>query len=363
MAASDLETLLQLIGQAAPGSWHPRIFAEQHNIPLRAINSLLEQLHLDGLITRGTGDTQAGPGVTLTPRGQRVLQDPQAMARLGQGLAIDPGDRGGIVRELLRRPFKPIVTWTLIALNVAVFAYGLYLASQVDLTRPFLGGLLETRVARGVWTIRHYTGAILASDLLRGQWWRLITACFVHMGLIHILMNMWVLRGLGGLAEQMWGRARFLTIYLLAGFGGSCLAMVFPPVLLVNGRAESVLMGGASGAICGLIGAEPVWVLFNWKYLPRSMVSRWRNVFLSNLALLIFISLVPGVSGLGHLGGAVVGAIAALLLHWHRFGSNPWRWLGIVALVPLPFLCFAAVKCAQQTNPTWKALERPELMR
>src|SRR6185437_6277821 len=123
---------------------------------------------------------------------------------------------------------------------------------------------------------------------VRGQWWRLLTACFVHFGLIHVGLNMWVLRGLGRYAEQMWGRARYLTIYLLSGLGGTYLAMAISPAVIQDGVVIERLEAGASGAICGLIGAEAVWIWLNSKYLPRSFLARWRRAFVLNAALLLF---------------------------------------------------------------------------
>lgn len=352
MAASNLEILLNLIAQAAPGSWYPRLHAQSHQVPIEAIHFYLEHLYLDGLITRGASAETTGPGVTLTARGTQLLQDPAGLERLREGLAIDPGDRGGIVREILRRPSRPVVTWTLIALNVAVFAWGLVLAVQDGVVSPFLGGFLNNKMpmelARIVNEILHRSGSVTAVDLLQGAWWRLLTACFVHIGLIHLLSNMLVLRSLGGYTEQMWGRGRYLLLYLLSGLGGSCLAMAYQP----QGCA------GASGAICGLFSAEAVWMLLNQKLLPRSFVRRWPIVFLPNAGLILFISLVPGVSALGHLGGAVAGMVVALLLHLHRFGPKPWRWVGIAALVPLPWAGYALIEHARRTNPTWIKLER-----
>jgi len=146
----------------------------------------------------------------------------------------------------------------------------------------------------------------------------------------------------------MWGRSRYLTIYLLSGLGSSCLAVAIQPAGVA----------GASGAICGLFSAEAIWMLLNWNYLPRSFLKRWRGGFLSSLMLLVFISLAPQVSGLGHLGGAVTGAAVALLLHWQRFGHGPWRWLGVIALIPLPWLGYAGIEYARRTNPVWIELER-----
>ncbi len=349
MAASDLEILLQMIAQAAPGSWYPRVYCEHTKVPLQAVNHYLELLHLDGLITRGSGDKTTGPGVILTPRGAQLLHDPQALERLRQGKAIDPTDRGGLIREDLGRPSQPVVTWVLIGLNVALFACGLFVAVRVKLTLAFLLGFLNPKPVPEVGHILADSGAVWAEALMRGEWWRLLTSCFVHSGLVHLGLNTWALRILGTSAERMWGWWRFLAIYLLAGLGGSCLQMALQPL---------VLLAGASGAICGLFSAEAIWILLNRKYLPRSFVRRWSGGYVRALLLLVFVSLAPQVSGLGHLGGALTGVIAALLLHWQRFGPSPWRWLGVVALVPLPWLGYAGIEYARRTNPVWIELER-----
>src|SRR5207249_9149678 len=122
--------------------------------------------------------------------------------------------RGEQIRQALAWPIKPRVTPVLIGLNILVFAAGLVIAGgQV----PFL-----------VWAngqVPMRTGAVNQVALLRGEWWRLLTSCFVHFGVLHIGLNMYGLWIVGRLAEQMWGRWRYLAIYLIAGFGGSCAAM------------------------------------------------------------------------------------------------------------------------------------------
>ena len=78
--------------------------------------------------------------------------------------------------------------------------------------------------------------------------------------------------------------------------------------------ADPVGLVGASGAVCGVFAAIGVWYFLNGKYLPRGMAQRGRSNILTNVILMVFISLVPGVSGYGHLGGALaVGNVLALL--------------------------------------------------
>src|SRR5262249_33425913 len=151
--------------------------------------------------------------------------------------------------------------------------------------------------------VLHATGLMRGPDFLAGQWWRLLSSCFVHIGLLHLGMNLYALHVIGRNVEWMFGHARFLALYLLAGIGGSCAALAVNP----GGGA------GASGALCGLIAAEAVWLLFYRGLLPPRLVSeQWRGLIITGV-LITVISMLPGISGAGHLGGAVTGAVAAVL--------------------------------------------------
>src|SRR5437899_1638820 len=84
-------------------------------------------------------------------------------------------------------------------------------------------------------------GAVSAADVyFRHEWWRLLTCCFVHFGLIHLGVNMYSLFVVGPLLERMWGRWHFLLLYVIAGFGGSCAMVMDNPV---------ATGAGASGAL------------------------------------------------------------------------------------------------------------------
>ena len=169
----------------------------------------------------------------------------------------------------------------------------------------------------------------------------------MHIGFLHLLMNMVFLYLAGRFIERMWGHLRYLIIYLSAVLGGSCLAV-----------AHTVgPMAGASGGVCGLLAAEAVWFFFNRRYLPRALFRRARTIFVVNLVLLIFISSFPNVSGWGHFGGAAAGALTAVLLQLHRFGPPIWRWLAIVGFVPLAWYGHYAIKHARATDPRWQRIE------
>jgi rhomboid protease GluP len=348
---SPFEAVLRRIAAAAPQPWYPRAFAKERGMDLGGLTYLLEHLWLDGLIQNTPPVDGLGAGVVLSPEGERVLQDPEALQRLREGLPLAEGDRGGLVRQAFRQERPPVVTRLLVALNVLVFGYGLYLASGQGLTRAFIGDFPgvggNAAGLRGVSDILHRTGSVTGADLLAGQWWRLLTAAFVHIGAIHLGMNMFVLWRAGAVGEQMWGRLRYLALYLTAAWAGSCLAMAYAPFPGI---------AGASGALCGILAAEAVWVFLNRRHIPASVLRRARHAILINTLLLVAISLVPGVSGWGHGGGAVGGALAAVLLNFQRFGPARWRWLALPALAAVPVLGVALVQQQRAANPKWQRL-------
>jgi hypothetical protein len=89
------------------------------------------------------------------------------------------------------------------------------------------------------------------------------------------------------------------------------------------------------------MGAEGVWVALYGRYLPRGFTRRLRSQFFVNVVFLVFISLMPGISWQGHLGGAAGGAAAALLLHVHRFGPGLLRWPALAALPLVVWGCYS----------------------
>ncbi|HBI43263.1 MAG TPA: hypothetical protein DDY78_10460 [Planctomycetales bacterium] len=342
------EVILRLCAKTAPQPWYPRVYAQSIGISPDALYEYLEDLWLDGLVRKAGGSPETGPGVTLTPAGRDVLDDPAAMRRLREGRAVIAGDRGGIVREVVRRSEKPVVSRILLGVNLAWFLYSLYLAwvesgAMGFLSSGFLGDVdhLDDILAR--------SGALSGQFWAQGQWWRLATSCFVHIGLLHLGFNMNFLFQAGKVVEQMWGRLRFLVIYAFAGLGGGCLAVAMQP---------QALLAGASGALCGVIAAEAVWVLCNGRYLPRSLAARWRGNLTTNAILIVGISLIPGVSGWCHLGGALTGAAVALVMQVQRFGPSPWRWAVLLALVPLPWLGYGLIEHERATNPHWAPIHR-----
>ena len=131
-----------------------------------------------------------------------------------------------------------------------------------------------------------------------GESWRLVTAAFLHEGALHLLVNLYALWILGTFCEPIYGRARYLMIYLAAAIGGSLASTAF--------TAEPSV--GASGALFGLLGAALVFGFRHRHDLPAAMGRRLRGslVFwlLVNLALGW---MFPFIDAWGHVGGLIGG--------------------------------------------------------
>jgi rhomboid protease GluP len=354
-----LEATLRLCAAAAPAPWYPRLHARQTAADGELLLDLLESLWLEGLVRKTAGTAESGTGALLTPLGEQVVADPALMDRLRRGLPVRPNDPGAVVRNSLRSDVRPLATWALIAVNVAVFLYGAWLAAQpprqlvgylfmgflsppaapteqgVDPARQKAVEVEYTTRVRNYFALLHTLGAADAGTVRSGEWWRLLTTTFVHGGPLHLALNLFTLFGAGAFVERTWGRWRLLVIYLLSAWGGSCLAIACTP------QAGVV---GASGAICGLLAAEAVWVLLYGKYLPPALARQGRSQVFMTLLLMIFISVLPLISGWGHLGGAMTGALAALVLHGQRFGRPVFRWAAVLLLLPLPLLSYAHLR-------------------
>jgi membrane associated rhomboid family serine protease len=138
-----------------------------------------------------------------------------------------------------------------------------------------------------------------------GEEWRLVTAAFLHQGVVHLLVNLYALWILGTFCEPIYGRARFLVIYVGAAIGCSLASTALTP-------APSV---GASGALFGLLGAALVFGFRHRSDLPAAMGRRLRGSLVFWLGVNLALGwLFPFLDQWGHLGGLVAGSAAALLL-------------------------------------------------
>lgn len=192
---------------------------------------------------------------------------------------------------------KAYVNGLLIALNVLFFLY-----------------LEITGSSENVYFM--YTkGAMSAPAVLEdGEYYRLLTAMFMHFGIRHIMNNMLVLFVLGDNLERALGHVKYLIFYLLCGIGSNWVSM------MAHSTDTMTVSAGASGAIFGVVGGL--------LYVVTANKGRLEDLSTRQLVIMIFFSLYLGYTSAGvdntaHLSGLVIGIVLAIILY-HRPTGNWW---------------------------------------
>lgn len=180
---------------------------------------------------------------------------------------------------------RPLFTYVFMAIQAAVF---LWLQMNGGSTNTF--------------TLIKY-GAKVNQLMYEGEWWRFITPVFLHIGFLHLAMNTLSLYYLGVAVEQIFGKIRFLFIYLFAGFAGVLASFVF----------SANLSAGASGAIFGCFGALLYFGAVYPKLFFRTMGMNLIFVLGINLVIGFSISVIDNSA---HLGGLAGGFLAAGIVHF-----------------------------------------------
>ena len=161
-----------------------------------------------------------------------------------------------------------------------------------------------------------------------GEWWRLFSAMFVHINVLHIAFNMFALMSFGPAIEHRYGKARFLSLYLISGLLGSAASITF--------NTEAGIRAGASGAIFGILGA---WIAFFFRHRSVAGARAQLQSLLFLVGINVFIGVASGgrIDNFAHLGGLVGGfVIASALESSVRMREGPSRtvvWLGGYAVV------------------------------
>jgi membrane associated rhomboid family serine protease len=235
---------------------------------------------------------------SIVPPGQMVDSPPNgAPARSSTEAPFTRPNQ--VQRQVIRTRFvlgqRPgIVTNVIIALNVLAYLFVAFLSGNI------LNISQDALVYAGAQNTFFIEGT--------GQYWRILTAMFLHANLLHIGLNMLSLYIIGRIIEAFYGPFRYLIIYLLSGLaGGICTFFLQPDNLVV----------GASGAIFGIFGALGVFYIINRRVLGSGAITQW--FFLLGLNLMF--SLSPHIAFYDHLGGLACGVILALLLT-PRLGSR-----------------------------------------
>jgi rhomboid protease GluP len=189
-------------------------------------------------------------------------------------------------------PRTPVV-WALLAVNILVFVL-----MALEPTNTASSTAESLKLVR--W------GSNAGPLTLRGQWWRLVTSMFLHGGLLHIAFNMFALWQVGRLVERMFGSARFIGLYMIAGVCGSLASVLWNP------HVNSV---GASGAIFGIIGGLLAFIRRPDSGVPATIVKDLRGSLGGFLLFNIAAGLVyPHTDNAAHIGGLVGGYLAGHLL-------------------------------------------------
>jgi membrane associated rhomboid family serine protease len=333
----SLLALLQACADAAP--LYPARYASEKNLDRSQLDEGLDELRRRGLVKLTDWVKELGQGRALTDAGTQALASrrlivaaPEPAATVKSG-PMDAYERGELARDAIFGTSRSYVPWILIGFNLAFFLAGAYMAWQRDFS------VVDYLAGRG-----DVTGDMLfrLGDLrrnsifppfqpMRPQLERLIFFFFLHVGVVHLAMNMIFLATLGPLIEAIWGWLRFLAIYMISGFVSGCV------ILSLNMLQErNTSAAGASGALCGVFASMIVWFYLNREHLPENLLQDWARTLALNTCLLIATSLMPGVSWQGHLGGALGGLLAGLLMYVQRF--HPSFAVRVLALLAMPFI-------------------------
>ncbi len=235
-------------------------------------------------------------GVSCSECGRGICPDCMVFAPVGIRCLDHAGRAQGtarVTKGVRRAAFEgtgALVTKALIALNVLVFFVNLAQGSSLNQ----VSGTLFVR-----WAL------YIPGGLDQGEWYRLITAAFLHASLIHLAMNMLILWIVGAAVEQAIGRGRFLALYIVSGLAGSAGALLLSP---------NAITVGASGAIFGILGAALV------LEAQHNYVLGGQAFGLIAFNLIITFAFSSYISVGGHVGGLVGGGLSMLALS--RFGRT-----------------------------------------
>lgn len=179
------------------------------------------------------------------------------------------------------------VTYLLICINILIF-------------------IITAFLSKNIYNIDSYTlmelGAKVNVLINNGQPWRLITCAFLHGGLSHIAFNMYALKIIGSEVEGVYGKVKYIAIYLISALGGSIFSYLF------NANSISV---GASGAIFGLLGAMIIFGIRHKSKIGKAYIMNLFKVLLINIFIGVTLS---NIDNGAHIGGLVFGCISALVM-------------------------------------------------
>ena len=161
-------------------------------------------------------------------------------------------------------------------------------------------------------------GALYPTNVLGGEWYRLVSAMFLHFGAEHLISNMFMQYFLGDMLLRALSQWKFAVVYVLAGIGGNVASLV---MMIVTG--DFAVAAGASGAIYGIIGALLWVVLRNGGKFESISVPR---MLLATALYITYGFTTEGVDAWAHVGGALVGFLAAIILYRKKISVVIEQW-------------------------------------
>ena len=197
---------------------------------------------------------------------------------------------------------------TPVLIGLCVLVYLAMVSSGVHWLSPTVDQLIDWGANQGI------------AVALNNQYWRLFTSVFLHGGVIHLAMNMWSLYVIGPLIERLYGNLAYVVIYLASGVGGALASLAVSPTRVGV---------GASGAICGVLGALAAFLIIHRRTIPKSILKSFRGSLISVIVFMAILGIfVPNIDQEAHLGGVFTGFLAGLLL------TRPWpvrksRWVAL----------------------------------
>jgi len=261
-------------------------------------------------------------GLSCTECGRPICTECMTMAPVGIRCPEHSGKPQGVQRVtkgVRRAAFEGTgakVTKALIGVNVAVYVAELATGGGVN----------------GTGSTVYLHGVLFGPLLEQGEWWRLMTAAFLHYGPVHLLLNMVALYWFGSLLEERIGSGRYLLLYLVSGLAGSAGALLWS-----NGFLTPTV--GASGAIFGILGAGLV-------------LERQRDYVFGGSALgvivinFVFTFSISGISKGGHIGGLVGGILCALGLTRFGRGHAAYGRPGLIGVATIVLVGVASIAIA-----------------
>jgi membrane associated rhomboid family serine protease len=261
-------------------------------------------------------------GLSCSECGRPICTECMTMAPVGIRCPEHSGKPQGVqrvTRGVKRAAFEGTgakVTKALVAINVAVYVAELVTGGGVN----------------GTGSTIYLHGVLFGPLVEQGDWWRLLTAAFLHYGPVHLILNMVGLYWFGSLLEERIGSGRYLMLYLVSGLAGSAGALLWS-----NGFLTPTV--GASGAIFGILGAGLVLERQRDYVFGGSAL----GVIVINFVLTFSIS---SISKGGHIGGLVGGILCALGLTRFGRGHAAYGRPGVLGVVTIVLVGVASIAVA-----------------